>query len=473
VKPTPAGLIAPARAVALVVALVVALALAALPAALSAQQPAGPDVPLAGVWEGALETPAGLVPLSLDLERTSAGWVGTFSFPSEGVRDLPLGDVEVHGDSVLVAIPPRVVFHGRLAGDDLVGVARLGEAELPLVFARAGSPAAEAMAARIAASMEALRAAPWEAAATGPGLDRVDRVALDRLLHAAGASHSHALVVLHDGDLVGTWYPRGGRRKIEAMSATKSVVSLAVGRLLTTGALESIDVPVHAFYPEWSDGPKSRITIRHLLNHTSGIEAGRTAEAIYASDDFVRFALDADLASEPGEAIFYNNSATNLLAGVVGEAAGQRMDLFLRDDLFARLGITDFGWSLDPAGNPHGMAGLQILAEDFARIGQLVLQRGEWEGERLIDDAWFDASMAPGSELSPRVGLLWWLIRDDEGDVIGYRADGYLGQYLVVYPGERLVGVRMVSQSPAYDAGTDGFPEFQAMLRALVPSPDG
>jgi CubicO group peptidase (beta-lactamase class C family) len=279
--------------------------------------------------------------------------------------------------------------------------------------------------------------------------------------------------VLHDGDLVGAWYPRGERRKIEAMSATKSVVSLAVGRLLTTGALESIDVPVHTFYPEWATGPRSAITIRHLLNHTSGIEVGRTAEAIYASDDFVRFALDADLASEPGTVVFYNNSATNLLAGVVGEAAGQRMDLFLRDDLFARLGITDFGWSLDPAGNPHGMAGLQIHAEDFARIGQLVLQRGEWNGERLIDDAWFDASMAPGSELSPRVGLLWWLTRDDDGAVAGYRADGYLGQYLVVYPRERLVGVRMVGQSAAYDAETDGFPEFQAMLRALVPSFDG
>jgi CubicO group peptidase (beta-lactamase class C family) len=84
-------------------------------------------------------------------------------------------------------------------------------------------------------------------------------------------------------------------------------------------------------------------------------------------------------------------------------------------------------------------------------------------------------SLRPGSDLSGRVGLLWWLIRDpgpdgepEGGPVVGYRADGYLGQYLVIYPAERLVGVRMVASSPAYDPDTDGFREFQAMLRDLA-----
>jgi CubicO group peptidase (beta-lactamase class C family) len=468
-------------------ALLTAVTLLIAPAPAGAQQAAPADPRLAGSWDGAMETPGGAVGFGVVLEAGPTGWTGTFSLPAENVRDVPLASVEAEGDSVVMTIVAGRVLHARLEGDSLTGVARLADREMPLVLVRAGTPAAQRLAARIAASVEAARAAPMTPAATGPGLARVDPDALARLVRAAGDAGSHALVVLHDGELVGAWHAAGQRRRIEAMSATKSVVNLAVGRLLTTGALASIDTPISAFYPEWAEGPKSGVTVRHLLNHTSGLHSERSAQAIYASEDFVRFALDADLTAEPGTEIVYNNSATNLLAGVVGKAAGRRMDLFLRDDLFAHLGITDFGWSLDDAGNPHGMAGLQIHAEDLARLGQLVLDRGEWEGERLIDASWFDLSMAPGSELAHTVGLLWWLIRDDAaaadtgaapaadadapatpGPVVGYRADGYLGQYLVVYPRERLVGVRMVAQSPAYDPATDGFQEFQALLRALV-----
>jgi CubicO group peptidase (beta-lactamase class C family) len=439
---------------------------------------AGEDDGVAGRWEGSYGAGADMAPLAVALERGQSGWAGTFDLPAERVQGVPFSHVVVRGDSVILTLrggEGAVTLRGRVAGDSLGGTLRLPSGERPVLMARPGSPLAARIAATVHAAREEARNRPLEPVGPAPARDRVSAPALDRLLRAAAVANSEAIVILLDGERVGAWYARGDRRPIEAMSATKSIVGLAVGRLLADGLLESLDTPVHAFFPEWNTGLKADVTVRHLLNHTSGLYADRTTEAIYASPDFVRHALDSEVTSPPGTAIFYNNNATNLLAGVIGMAAGQPMDEYLRDGLFADLGIRDFGWTRDAAGNPHGMAGLQVTPEDLARLGQLVLDRGRVGDRQVITEDWFDVSLRPGSDLSGRVGLLWWLIRDpgpdgepEGGPVVGYRADGYLGQYLVIYPAERLVGVRMVASSPAYDPDTDGFREFQAMLRDLA-----
>lgn len=150
-----------------------------------------------------------------------------------------------------------------------------------------------------------------ERAGGAPDVGCVDEATLERLVASARASHSAALVVLHGGELIGSWHAGGERRPIEATSVTRSVLNLAVGRRFTLGLLDSLDTPVHAFYPEWSEEPYSGITVRHLLNHTSGLESPMPTDPIYASDDFVRFALESDLVASPGEEMVYNNSATN------------------------------------------------------------------------------------------------------------------------------------------------------------------
>ena len=365
----------------------------------------------------------------------------------------------------------------------------------------------------------------------------IDRRALDELLAAAKASHSDAVVVWSHGKQVGSWYFGKAPKKIEAMSVTKSIVNLAVGRLVTQGRIASIDEPVYKYFPEWRQGRKEQVTLRHLLNHTSGLQANPTTEEIYRSPDFVRLALAAELSEPPGTRFFYNNKAVNLLAGVVERASGKRMDRYLGEELFTALGITDFGWTLDSAGNPHAMAGLQILPGDLAKLGQLVLDRGRWGGQQLIAERWFEESLRPGSKLSPISGLLWWLTpastryviddsvlsafraagvdtafvrkaesirgtyesmaafepavvrafgdawqnlvtpmlaprrltlaRREYGAIVGYNANGYLGQYIAIFPESRIVAVRMVASSPSYDPKTDGFSTFLEMARKL------
>jgi CubicO group peptidase (beta-lactamase class C family) len=197
------------------------------------------------------------------------------------------------------------------------------------------------------------------------------------------------------------------------MSATKSVVSLAIGRLIDEGKVKSIDQPVCEFYPEWKQGRKRQITIRHLLNHTSGLQNDWTSPEIYDSPDFVQYALAAELSDDPGAKFAYNNKATNLLAGIVQKASGERMDRYIGEKIFKPLGITQYSWMLDRAGNPHGMAGLQIQATDFAKVGQMMLDGGAWRGSRVVSEDWVKLSTKPSQDLEPNCGLLWWLTFDD------------------------------------------------------------
>ena len=239
----------------------------------------------------------------------------------------------------------------------------------------------------------------------------MDHEALTLLLRRAEETHSDALVVRHGGQLLGVWHFGREPRPIQTMSCTKSVVGLAVGALLDDGALASIDQPLCELYPEWRQGRKRAITIRHLLNHTSGLQNELDASTeIEPSPDVIQLALAAELSDEPGARFIYNNKAVNLLAGVVRRVSGQRLDEYLRDRLFQPLDITEFNWMQDPAGTPYAMAGLALRAEDLATIGQLMLNKGWWDGRCVISEGWVDASFAQGQPYNDRCGLLWWRI---------------------------------------------------------------
>ena len=376
----------------------------------------------------------------------------------------------------------------------------------------------------------------------------LDSNRLGALVEAAKQSHTDALIIWQDNRPLLEWYGDGKARKIEAMSATKSVVSLAVGRLLTQKKIRSLDQPVADFYPEWKQGQKAKITIRHLMNHTSGLQnvVQTTGQEIYPSSDFVQLALCAELENPPGTTFSYNNKAVNLLAGVVQKASGKRLDDYLRDELFTPLAITDFTWTRDRAGNPHGMSGLQILPVDLAKLGQLVLNRGQWNGQNLIEPSFFDTVLQPGQPFEVSCGLLWWLmydrkagvldeqqlerlrtagvtpswlekikgaqgqytsesevavamarvlganwldeanselkkhgfslrdlLRKEYGKIIGYQANGYLGQYLLIYPDARLVCVRMIETKSTYNPTTDGGEDLVKLIRSTaVPNPE-
>ena len=150
---------------------------------------------------------------------------------------------------------------------------------------------------------------------------------LQRIAGHAAAAHSDTLLIQHGGITLLSHSTHGAFEPVPLMSATKSVVALAIGLLITEGRLPSLDEPVSTLYPEWRQGRKRDITVRMLMDHTSGLQnVANAGVELEGAPDLVALALAAELASDPGTTFSYNNKATNLLAGIVERLAGQPMD---------------------------------------------------------------------------------------------------------------------------------------------------
>jgi len=235
------------------------------------------------------------------------------------------------------------------------------------------------------------------------------KLALEALLKRSEATHSDAMVIWQDGREIGHYY-KGGKAPgpIDLMSVTKSVVALGVAQLVAEGKIKSFDQPVADFYPEWRQGRKKNITIRMLMNHTSGMQNVMNATVeIYPAPDAIQLALAAEIVGTPGTDPNYNNKAVNLLAGIIEKASGKPMDVFFRDGLFKSMDIKPGPWEKDKAGHPYGMAGLPLTAADLGKIGQLMLDKGQWRGKQLLPVNVVDALSQPQAEAS--MGLLWWI----------------------------------------------------------------
>ena len=244
-----------------------------------------------------------------------------------------------------------------------------------------------------------------------PAAEQVDPTRLRQLLDSARATRSDAFVVLKNGRIVAEWYSEGNRTPIQTMSVTKSIVGLAIGRLLHDAKLDSLEQPVWTLYPEWRQGRKRQITLRHLLTHTSGLQdiPGDGPEIVPAPDA-IRLALAAELMADPGAMWFYSNKATNLLADIVQRASGMPLDTYVASALLKPLCVTDAPWEFrDSTGTPYAMAGLALHARDLAKVGQMMLDGGVWNGTTVLPRSWIEASVTPSQRLEPRYGLLWWL----------------------------------------------------------------
>lgn len=155
-------------------------------------------------------------------------------------------------------------------------------------------------------------------------------------------------------------------------------------------------------------------------------------------------------------------------------ASGKPLDKYLQERIFKPLGIVDYKWDRDAAGNALAFGGLWLLPRDLARIGQLMLDSGSWNGRQLVPAAWVRVCTAPARTDIQDYGLLWRVypsLNESTSAVGGFGGDGWLGQYLVVYPEQRLVAVRL----HAVESGNDerenrkyGFASFREMVSGLV-----
>lgn len=237
---------------------------------------------------------------------------------------------------------------------------------------------------------------------------------LNEIKTKAKETHSDAIIIIKDGKTIYEDYSSKEEKPIYIASAGKSLVNLAIGKLIDNKQLDSLDQLVCTLFPEWKQGKKKDITIRMLLNHTSGIQnyqnAGIELEPApnYKVKNVIDLALAAELSNIPGEKFDYNNKAVALLGGIVEKASGKRFDHFFIDEFYKSMNISSYDWVQDEDGNPTTHGAFYIKASDLIKFGELLLNKGVYNGKQIISESWIEESFKQGQPFDPRFGLLWW-----------------------------------------------------------------
>ncbi|MEE4544645.1 serine hydrolase domain-containing protein [Streptomyces sp. V4-01] len=278
------------------------------------------------------------------------------------------------------------------------------------------------------------------------GVDADGVLALLDALEAAPGVEPHSLMILRHGRLIaeGWWAPYAPARPQLVYSLSKSFTTTAAGLAVGDGLVD-LDAPVLRYFPEL-DGevtdPRSRaLLVRHVAAMASGHVADTFERALAVDrENLVRGFLLLPPDREPGTVFAYNQPATYTLAAIVQRVTGQRLTDWLRSRLYGPLGIAEAHWEQFPPGRDLAFSGLYTTTDAVARLGQLYLRDGVWEGRRLLPASWVaeatrpqvsnadDASRDAAPDWQQGYGFQFWMSRH------GYRGDGAYGQYMLVLP---------------------------------------
>jgi CubicO group peptidase (beta-lactamase class C family) len=285
----------------------------------------------------------------------------------------------------------------------------------------------------------------------------IDQAALSAAeARATDLGFVRSLVVVRHGALVEERYFGGATADTRAdiRSGTKSVVALLTGIATAEGVLAGPSERLDALLrPPVTvpTGPKAAITVGDLLTMRGGFDWDESTAAAYnawaLAPNQVDYLLERPLAHPPGTSFQYDTAAVHLLSVGLSQATGGATETYARRSLLGPLGIAADTWETDDQGFNNGGSGLALRPADYARIGQLVLQRGASGGRQIVPAAWIEAMLAThvtvsahiGSLHDLRYGYLWWLGTADGDDV--QFAWGYRGQFLLIVPARDLVVV--------------------------------
>jgi CubicO group peptidase (beta-lactamase class C family) len=253
------------------------------------------------------------------------------------------------------------------------------------------------------------------------------------------------------------WDGYEGGKASGSFSMAKTFVSILTGIALEEGKIKSLDQPVKDFLPEFRNGENSKVTIRHLLTMSSGLNwdesyanpLSKTTEAYYGSD-LHKVIADLKVIDAPGKTFKYLSGNTQVLAFVLCKATGKSLSDYASEKLWKPMGANHPAfWNLDQKdGMEKAYCCFYSNARDFARFGQLYLDKGKWKGRQLVPSSYVEASVKPAplhyedGRKNSCYGYSWWLLPNYKGHDIFY-ARGILGQYIIVIPDKKMVVVRL------------------------------
>lgn len=242
-----------------------------------------------------------------------------------------------------------------------------------------------------------------------------------------------------------------------SFSVSKSIVSLLVGAAIDEGKIQSVDQKAGDFLQNFRRSDKSEITIRNLLTMSSGLEWDEDYASLFAPNTELYYGNNLEnvvnstkLVSPPGKIYNYQSINAEVLAMIVEASTGKTISEYASEKFWIPLGAKNIAlWSLDREdGMEKAYCCFNSNARDFARWGQLVLNRGNWNGRQLVSENYIRKATSPASYLIDEnerqldyYGFQFWIIHF-QGDVIPYMR-GILGQYIFVIPSKNAVVVRL------------------------------
>jgi CubicO group peptidase (beta-lactamase class C family) len=254
------------------------------------------------------------------------------------------------------------------------------------------------------------------------------------------------------------WHPYWHGGDAHTMqSITKSVTSATIGAAILRGDFKApLDTPVLHWFDaarvKHVDARKRRMTLRHLLTMSSGLDWNEdlpyadpknAASLMEATRDWVAFVIDRPMAHDPGTHYAYSSGVSELLADIFRKETGQDLEDYARNHLFEPLGIHEYHWKRSPLGEVDSEGGLFLADHALAKLGELYRHLGMWHGERLLGEDWVRDSMTPRTDPGDglRYGYQWWLMPYGDGSRYVWAGFGFGGQYLFVMPEEGVVAV--------------------------------
>lgn len=269
-----------------------------------------------------------------------------------------------------------------------------------------------------------------------------------------------AYVIIKDSTLLFEqyWEDYSPESHSNSFSMAKSIVSLAIGAAIDDGFIKDVDQPVSDFYPEFQGYNEKPLTLRHLLTMSAGVDFDEAYSSpfspttkLYYGDDLQQIALGMKEIEEPGVNFIYQSGVTQLLAFIVEKATGENISSYVSRKFWTPMNAEeDALWSLDKKdGIEKAYCCFNSNARDFARFGQLILNKGDWNGRQLISSSYLKEATTPDTgllfkeynETNHCYGFQFWHLTYNGMEIPYMR--GILGQYIFIIPDLNAVVVRL------------------------------
>jgi CubicO group peptidase (beta-lactamase class C family) len=283
----------------------------------------------------------------------------------------------------------------------------------------------------------------------------------------------HSFMLVRHGNVVaeGWWKPFDATYKHTLYSLSKSFTSSAIGFLVKEGKITVEDQVIQFFPNDLPAAPSENLKamkIKHLLTMNTGHEKEANLRA--SNETWIKTFLAQEVVFTPSTHFLYNTPATYMLGAIVHKVTGQTLEAYLKPRLFTPLSIDGFDWEKSPQGLNTAGWGLRVKTEDIAKFGQFYLQKGRWQGQQLLPEAWIQeatskqtTSQTGDSDWSQGYGYQFWRCKPGF-----YRGDGAFGQFCMVMPEQDAV---LVMTCESWNLQKTMNVAYETLLPALTNSP--